>query len=180
MLDELQQIQEQAELLYSNDAVIAALDRMASEINAVLAETNPILLCVLNGGIPVAGQLLTRLTMPLNLDAVNASRYRNQTVGGTINWLLKPSLSLQGRVVLIVDDVLDEGITLAAIHQYCKEQQAAAIYSAVLVDKQLDRDKPVHADFVGLTVPNRYIFGYGMDYQGYCRNAAGIYACRGR
>ena len=92
---------------------------------------------------------------------------------------LKPTTPLSGRSVLIIDDVLDEGITLAAIKDYCLEQGAIEAYTAVLVDKLLDHDKPIHADFVGLTVENHYLFGYGMDYKGYLRNAAGIYACNG-
>lgn len=178
MLKEIKRVQAHAELLHSEQEVEAALDAMAAQINKQLADTNPILLCVMNGGIVVAGKLLTRLTIPLNVDAINASRYRNQTSGGDIEWVLKPRLPLRGRTVLIVDDVLDEGITLAAIHQFCRDAGAVAVYSAVLVDKQLGRAKPMAVDFVGLEVANRYIFGYGMDYKGYLRNAAGIYACQ--
>ncbi len=178
MLKEIQQVQASADLLYNEQDVDAALNRMAETINNVLAEHNPLVLCVMNGGIVVGGKLLVRLTMPLTVDAINASRYQNQTVGGTIAWLLEPQTPLQDRTVLIVDDILDEGITLAAIRDYCLAQGAAAVYSAVLVDKILGRDKPIAADFIGLTVADRYLFGYGMDYKGYLRNAAGIYACK--
>ncbi len=178
MLKEIKHIQTHAELLHSECEVEAALDQMAEQINLLLADRNPLVLCVLNGGIVVAGKLLTRLTMPLNIDSINASRYQNQTSGGTIEWVLKPSQSLKDRTVLIIDDVLDEGITLAALQQYCKDQGASSVYSAVLIDKLLGHEKPTYADFVGLTVVNRYLFGYGMDYKGYLRNAAGIYACK--
>jgi hypoxanthine phosphoribosyltransferase len=178
MLKEIKHIQATAELLYSEQQVEAAIDNMAIQINTQLADLNPLLLCVMNGGMVTAGKLLTRLTMPLNLDAINASRYQNQTSGGTIDWLLKPSTPLKDRTVLIVDDILDEGFTLQAIYEFCREQGASAIYSAVLVDKILDHDKPIAADFVGLNVANRYLFGYGMDYKGYLRNAAGIFACK--
>jgi len=178
MLNELQQMQDNADLLHDEQAVEAALDNMAADINSQLADSNPIVLCVMNGGIVVSGKLLTRLTMPLTIDAINASRYRNQTFGGGIEWILKPHTLLQDRTVLIIDDILDEGITLAAIYEYCIEQGARAVYSAVLIDKKIGRDKPIKADFVGLETENRYLFGYGMDYKGYCRNAAGIYACK--
>jgi len=178
MLKEIEHIQASADLLYSERQVEAALDRMAQAINAALAGTSPLFLCVMNGGMVTAGKLLTRLNIPLTIDAVNASRYQNQTLGGTIEWLLKPQTPLKNRTVLIVDDILDEGITLEAICQFCKDQGAAAVYTAVLVDKILDHDKPIRADFVGLQVENRYLFGYGMDYKGYLRNAAGIYACK--
>ncbi|MDD2722513.1 MAG: hypoxanthine-guanine phosphoribosyltransferase [Methylovulum sp.] len=178
MLDEIKRTQANAELLHSEQEIEAALDSMAVQINTTLADSNPIVLCVINGGIVVAGKLLTRLTMPLNVDSINASRYRNQTAGGAIEWLFEPRMPLDGRVVLVVDDILDEGITLAAIHQYCLEKGATAVYSAVLLDKLLGHDKPIRADFVGLEVANHYLFGYGMDYKGYLRNAAGIYACK--
>jgi hypoxanthine phosphoribosyltransferase len=67
---------------------------------------------------------------------------------------------------------------LAAIKAYCLEHGATTVFTAVLVDKRLDHDKPIQADFVGLSVDNFYLFGYGMDYKGYLRNAAGIFACR--
>lgn len=178
MLEEIEKVRSGAELLVSGQAVEAALDAMAVDINRELAGTNPLVLCVINGGIVVAGKLLPRLEMALNLDSINASRYQNQTNGGEISWLYTPVTPLLGRTVLIVDDVLDAGVTLAAIHRYCLAQGAAAVYSAVLIDKVLSVDKPISADFVGLKVPDRYLFGYGMDYKGYLRNAAGIYACQ--
>lgn len=177
MLKEIQRVEATADLIYSEAQVEAALDNMAASIHDALAESNPLVLCVLNGGIVAAGKLLTRLKMPLNFDSLNATRYQNQTSGGVIEWALKPSTSLIDRTILIIDDILDEGITLAAIKQYCLEQGALAVYCAVLVDKLLDHDKPIRADFVGLQIENRYLFGYGMDYKGYLRNAAGIYAC---
>ncbi len=179
MLEEIKHVQATAALMYSEQEVEAAIDNMAEAINIALANRNPLLLCVMNGGIVTAGKLLTRLTIPLTIDAINASRYQNRTSGGGIEWLVKPETPLKDRTVLIVDDILDEGITLAALYEYCREQGATAVYSAVLVDKILDHDrqKPVTADFIGLRVENRYLFGYGMDYKGYLRNAAGIYAC---
>ncbi|MEC4747820.1 hypoxanthine-guanine phosphoribosyltransferase [Methylomicrobium sp. Wu6] len=178
MLNEIQQVQETADLLFGEQEVEAALDQMAEQINRELLGTNPVFLCVLNGGIVAAGRLLTRLTMPLTIDAVNASRYQNKIMGSTLEWTLKPTTPLHGRTVLVVDDILDEGITLKAIVDHCLEQGAEAVYSAVLVDKRLDQEKPIKADFVGVETENRYLFGYGMDYKGYLRNAAGIYACK--
>jgi hypoxanthine phosphoribosyltransferase len=179
MLKEIQQVLETADLIYSEGQVETALDDMAAAINRMLAGTNPLVLCVLNGGIVAAGKLLTRLKMPLNIDSINATRYQNQTSGGVIEWVLKPGTPLKDRTILIIDDILDEGITLTAIKDYCLEQGAIAVYCAVLVDKLLAHDKPIRADFVGLQIENRYLFGYGMDYKGYLRNAAGIYACNG-
>jgi len=178
MLEEIKHIQATADLLHSEQEIEAAIDKMAQQINIELAGRNPLLLCVMNGGVVTFGKLLTRLSIPLTIDAINASRYQNLTSGGSIEWLVKPVTSLKGRTVLLVDDILDEGITLQALYQYCREQGATAVYSAVLVDKILDHEKPVTADFIGLKVENRYVFGYGMDYKGYLRNAPGIYACK--
>lgn len=179
MIDEINQVQERAEQIYSETKVELAIDKMAEKINSILAETNPVMLCVLNGGIVTAGKLLTRLEFPLTIDAINASRYRNTTSGAEINWLHKPKTELKNRTVLIVDDILDEGITLKAIYDFCQQQDATNVFSAVLVDKNLGRKKPIQADFVGLETPDRYLFGYGMDYKGYLRNAPGIFACKG-
>lgn len=179
LLDEIKQVEREADQLYTQAQMEAALDRMALAITARLGDSNPLILTVLNGGIIFAGQLLTRLHFPLELDSINASRYRGATSGGEIHWLLKPKLPLQGRTVLLADDVLDEGITLAALVDWCRQQGAAAVYVAVLIDKQIGRERPCRADFVGVEAENRYLFGYGMDYKSYLRNAAGIFACKG-
>lgn len=178
MLEEIKHVKATADLLHNKQAVDAAIDAIAQKVNLLLADRNPIFLCVMNGGLAFGGELLTRLTIPLTVDAINASRYQNQISGSTIEWILKPKTPLQGRTVLIVDDILDEGLTLKEIYRYCLTEGATSVYSAVLVDKILDHEKPVQADFVGLSVENRYLFGYGMDYKGYLRNMPGIYACQ--
>lgn len=179
MLNEITQVKQHSVLLHDEATMEAALDNMAAAITETLADKNPLVLCVINGGIIATGKLLPRLDFPLTLDSIHASRYRNQTSGSNdIHWLFKPTTPLQGRTVLLVDDILDEGHTLKAIIDWCGEQDAKDVYSAVLLDKNLPQTKPVQADFVGLQVANHYLFGYGMDYKGYLRNAAGIYACK--
>ncbi|HCT99899.1 MAG TPA: hypoxanthine-guanine phosphoribosyltransferase [Methylococcaceae bacterium] len=177
MQTEIENVRAHAELLYSQAAIDTALDTMAMQINQLLTGRNPLVLCVMNGGLVTAGHLLTRLTMPLTLDAINASRYQNNTVGDDIEWITTPRATLKDRTILIIDDILDAGITLRAIYDYCLQAGASSIYTAVLLEKQLSHQKPITADFVGLSVPDRYVFGYGMDYKGYWRNANGIYAC---
>ncbi len=177
MLEEISQILSSADLLYSDSDIESAIARMALQISEDLRETNPVFLCVMNGGIVISGKLLTRLNFPLTLDAINASRYKNKISGEEIEWIQKPKTNLKDRTVLIVDDILDEGLTLKAIINYCKKQGASSVHTAVLVNKILDKQKPIVADFVGLEVENHYLFGFGMDYKGYLRNADGIYAC---
>jgi len=174
---ELQHVLETAELLHGAEAVRQALDGMADAITAELADTNPIVLCVLTGGIIPAGHLLTRLTFPLEIDYLHATRYRGATTGKHVQWVCRPESILQGRTVLIIDDILDEGHTLADVLEFCRDAGAVRTYSAVLVEKQHDRRADaVTADFVGLCVEDRYVFGFGMDYKGHFRNLDGIYA----
>ena len=179
MLEEIKTVETQAICLHDGEAVLKALDQMATAINQTLHDQNPLVLCVINGGIIATGQLLPRLTFPLTLDSIHASRYRNQTSGSDeIHWLFTPTTPLTDRTVLVVDDILDQGITLAAIIDWCQQQGAAKVYSAVLVEKQLAIAKPVSADFVGLETADHYLFGSGMDYKAYLRNANGIFACK--
>ena len=178
MLNEIKTVQDTADELYSANQLETALDAMAYSINKDLSASDLLVLCVLNGGIITAGKLIPRLIFPLTLDSINASRYQNKTSGGSIEWLLEPKTPLTGRTILLIDDILDEGITLAAIKAYCLDHGAAQVYTAVLLDKSIGKVKPITADYVGLPVENRYIFGYGLDYKGYLRNAPGIYACK--
>lgn len=167
-----------AELLYTQDEVEAALVRMAREISAMLKGQEPLVLCVMTGGIVPAGKLLTLLDFPLQLDYIHATRYLGEICGGELHWLNKPSHSLKDRVVLVIDDILDEGLTLAAIIEECKAAGAREVQCAVLTRKVHPRKQWVKAEFVGLEVADRYVFGYGMDYKGYLRNAHGIFAVK--
>ena len=167
----------EAELIHDPIAVECALNAMAKKINARLADKDPLVLCVMIGGLIPAGMLLPRLSFPLQVDYIHASRYRGATAGGTLHWLRKPQRSFTGRTLLLIDDILDEGITLAQIIDYCRQAGAKEVHTAVLVEKQLsDRQAPIKADFCELTVPDRYVFGYGMDHDEYHRNCDGIYA----
>ena len=166
----------QADCLHSADAVDAAIDRIAQELTAALADAEPVVMCVMTGGLFFSGQLLGRLAFPLHLDYVHASRYQNNTAGTELSWQAQPKMDLTGRTVLLLDDILDEGITLLAIKERCLTLGAETVLTAVLVEKSLPHAKPMQADFVGLTVPNRYVFGCGMDAYGWWRNLPAIYA----
>ncbi len=163
--------------IYTANEVEAALDRMAIKIHELVADKNPIIMCVMIGGMVPTGTLLPRLDFPLEVDYVHATRYRGKTSGGELTWLVKPRSNLEGRTVVIVDDILDGGITLASIVDYVKQEKAGEVLTAVLVDKHHKRvEKGLkNADIVGLTMDDHFIFGYGMDYNEYLRNAPGIY-----
>jgi len=175
---EVQAVLNDADVLYAQDEVEAALDRMAAEITANLSSKNPLLLCTMIGGIVTAGKLLTRLNFPLTIDYVHASRYRGDTRGADLHWIAKPTESIAGREVLLIDDIFDEGLTLKALIEYCEAEGAAGVHTAVLVEKKCTKQCNFGVDYLGLHVEDRYVFGYGMDYKGYLRNAAGIYAVK--
>lgn len=170
-----------ADLLAGEKEVSAAIDSVAADMTAKLAEKKPILICVMNGGLIFAGQLLTRLRFPLEVEYVHATRYGSETSGGKLDWIVRPKSDLSGRTVVLLDDILDEGVTLGAIAEYCLEDGAAEVLTAVLIDKQHDRKfKPGYrADFTGIDIEDRFLFGYGLDYKGFWRNAPGIFAVKG-
>lgn len=177
---QMRQVLSEADCLHTEGEVRAALARMATEITACLQDTNPIVYTVLNGGLITAGQLLPLLNFPLKMSYLHASRYRLETNGGLLDWKVRPQENLKGRTVLIIDDILDEGHTLAAIVDYCKAAEVKEVLVAVLINKLHDRKTRADfkADFVGLNVIDRFLFGCGMDYQGYWRNTLAIYAVK--
>jgi hypoxanthine phosphoribosyltransferase len=169
----------EAELLCTPEQIDAALDRLAAAVTARLEGRDPLVLMVMNGAFVTAARLLARLRFPLRVGYLHATRYRGGTRGGGIDWIARPRPAVAGQVVLVVDDIFDEGDTLKAILDEARQQGAAEVYSAVLVDKRHDRKAPgLTVDFVGLEVPDRYVFGCGMDYQEYWRQLPAIYAIR--
>ena len=181
IIDEAMTVLADADQLVTELEVIQIIKRMAQEITGEMEQASPVLLCVMNGGLIFTGQLLTQLHFPLEVDYVHATRYGHEINGTNLHWVVKPQLELKGRTVLLLDDILDEGVTLAAIAEYCRQQGATAVYMAVLVEKLHQRKVTVgmKADFTGIEVGDRFLFGYGLDYKGYWRNAPGIYAVKG-
>ncbi len=167
-----------AELLFGDDEVQLALRRVAKEIDAALADQHPLVLSVMGGAVVFTGQLLPRLDFPLDFDYLHVTRYGNEKQGGKLHWKVAPRENVAGRVVLVLDDILDEGETLHAIKQRVMELGATKFYSAVFTDKDNGKSKPIRADFVGLELPNRFVFGYGMDIHGAWRNLPAIYAVK--
>ena len=165
-----------ADLLVSAAAVEKAIDQVAIKLKIALFAENPILICVLNGGLPYTAALLKRLEMPLELTYVHAGRYGKSLRGSEIEFHAKPAMALSGRHVVFVDDILDQGHTLAALCAWASEEGATAVTTTVLVDKQIKATRPIVADFAALECPDRYLFGCGMDYRGYWRNLPEIYA----
>ena len=172
------QILESAELIHDAAAVDAAIERVAAQIAARMKDQFPLVLSVMGGAVVFTGRILPLLNFPLEFDYIHASRYGTATSGGRIDWKVEPKGNVAGRVVLVLDDILDLGDTMLAIRERVLGLGARAFYSAVLTDKKKIAAKPISADFVGLTLPDRYVFGCGMDAHGVWRNLPAIYALK--
>lgn len=182
MTDTIETVLEKAECLYSFDEINQALDRMAVEMTDQLKDKNPIILCVMTGALITTGHLATRLHFPLEIDYIHVTRYQGAMRGGDLHWLVEPRRSLAGRTVLVIDDIMDAGLTLGAVIDYCQQAKAKEVYSGVLVSKKRQREAGVNfePDFVGVETEDRYVFGFGLDYEEYMRNVPGIYAVAGK
>lgn len=167
-----------AECLYDAGALTTIYDRMAEQITQALGDADPVILCVMLGGLVPAAELIKRLTFAFEFDYLHATRYRGETAGGELVWKVSPETNLYDRHVLVIDDILDEGTTLESILNALDAQGAASVRTAILLTKQHDRrDAGLAADIAGAEVPDRYVFGAGMDYKGYFRQLPGVYAC---
>lgn len=172
-----QQVLQRAELVYDRETIDLAIKALAERLTERLRDSSPVVLCVMQGGLMFTAQIMLHLPLDSEFDYIHASRYGDATSGDEIRWLAYPRLKLADRSVLILDDILDEGYTLAAIEQYCREQGARDVVSAVLLQKKHDRlMSGMHCNFVALEVDDRYVFGFGMDYKGKLRHLDCIYA----
>jgi hypoxanthine phosphoribosyltransferase len=172
-----------AELVHDRDVLDAAIATIADAIRGDYAEGEvPLFVTVMHGGLPFAASLAFALGergLDLEFDYLHATRYRGQMSGSGLAWLHRPATPMHGRRVLLADDILDEGHTLKAVKRWCEDQDAADVRVAVLAVKAHDRRvDDIEADYVGVEVPDRYVFGYGMDYYEQGRNLPGIYAIR--
>jgi hypoxanthine phosphoribosyltransferase len=165
-----------SEEVVSEAAVQAALDRMAHEITSRLAGREPLVVTVMNGGLVFAGQLLPRLGFALDLSYVHVRRYGRETKGGELVWIAGPHESVTGRTVLLLDDILDEGQTLLAIRSRLYELGATEVLLAAFAVKIRPQRPKVMADFAGIRVPDRFVFGFGMDVGGRWRNLPSVRA----
>jgi hypoxanthine phosphoribosyltransferase len=174
--DQARELWASSEEIVSAEEVQQSLDRMASEITDKMGNDFPLVLSVMGGAVVFTGMLLPKLQFPLEFDYIHLSRYNNKTVGGEMQWRVAPRESVKDRVVLVLDDILDEGETMAAIRQRIMDMGAKEFHAAVLCEKALTKLKPMHPDFCGFKVPDRYVFGCGMDVKGYWRNLGAIRA----
>ncbi|KGF82336.1 hypoxanthine phosphoribosyltransferase [Massilia sp. JS1662] len=171
-----------AEEIVSADKVQAAVRNVAEVLNQRFDNDEtaefPLVLGVMGGAVVFTGNLLPQLTFPLEFDYIHVTRYGDLDRGGEVVWKVIPRQDVKGRTIIIVDDILDEGETLAHVKQRLLDMGAAEVILAVFADKELGKVKPVQADIVGLTVPNQFVVGFGMDAHGYWRNLPGLWVIR--
>ncbi len=179
--EQLDAVLQEADLLKTPQQVDDAINRLAADITERMQQSVPVVYTIMNGGLVLAGLLLPRLGFALEVGYMHATRYRGDVTGSAeLQWQAPPSVPMADRTVLILDDIFDEGHTLAAVVEACRQQGAREVLTAVLVNKIHDRKtSALTVDFVGLEVEDRYVFGCGMDYRGFWRNAPGIYAVKG-
>lgn len=177
MRHDIEEVLARSERLQDRTEIEQAIDRMAGQIRKDLHGQFPVFLTLMHGGLFFAARLGLALNMDVEFDYLHATRYRGETTGSGLAWLHRPAAVLEGRTVLLVDDILDEGHTLKAVRDWCEDQGAARVKIAVMAIKQHDRCVPgLEADYSGFSVPDRYVFGYGMDINEHGRNLPGIYA----
>ncbi|MFA6068271.1 hypoxanthine phosphoribosyltransferase [Janthinobacterium lividum] len=171
-----------AELLFDQDTVQASITRMAdvlnTRFNAADSKEFPLVLGVMGGAVVFTGNLLPQLSFPLEFDYIHVSRYGDDDKGGEVVWKVIPRSNVAGRTVIVLDDILDEGETLAHVKQRLLDMGASEVILAVFADKAIGKKKPVQADIVGLVIPNRFVVGFGMDAYGYWRNLPGLWAIK--
>lgn len=177
---EAEQLLREADCLFDAGAVSQAYDRLAATLDADYQGRLPLILCVMNGGLYATAEITRRLSLPFELDYLHATRYRGATEGGGLIWKRQPNAALEGRDVLVIDDILDEGHTLVAIRKALAEFKPKSLKVAVLAEKLHDRRAPeAHAEYIGLALPDRYVFGCGMDVREFWRQLPAIYAVKG-
>lgn len=177
-LQEAQDILDNADLIVDEKTIHEAISQLAEHITEAMKTSYPLVLTVMGGSLVFAGQLLPKLRFPIDFNYIHASRYGNETSGGQLTWRQGPQEEVNGRHVLVLDDILDEGRTMEAIREKILFLGARSFQCAVLCNKLIKHPKPIKADFVGMDIPDRFVFGFGIDAKGAWRNLPAIYAMK--
>ncbi len=176
-IDRAQQVHQSAELIFDQGAVEQAVAELASRVEADCADDFPLVLCVMNGGMYLTGQLLRHWEFPLTLDYVHATRYRLATLGKNVLWKAYPQNEIRDRNVIIVDDIFDQGYTLEEVEDYCNKHGARRCSSVFLMHKLHPRKRAdIEPDYFALECGDVYVYGAGMDLNGHFRNLSSVYS----
>jgi hypoxanthine phosphoribosyltransferase len=172
-----QAILSRSQLVYTHEEIVSAIDLLAKKLNRQFKNKKALILPVLTGAIPFVGMLLPRLSFAIEVNYFHVSRYQNNIGTNQIKITHQPSPeSVFNQEILVVDDILDEGITLKLINEHLMTIKPKSITNIVLFEKQLDIKKEISAHYVGLVVPDAYVFGFGLDFNGAGRNIPDLYA----
>ena len=175
-LKRAQEVHRSAELLFDQQAVEQGIENLASRVEKDCEDDFPLVLCVMNGGLYLTGQLLRHWNFPLTVDYVHATRYKLATLGKDVLWKAYPQNEIKDRNVVIIDDIFDQGYTLEEVKSYCMKHGAKKCTSVFLIRKTHERKKAdIQPDFVGLECEDCYVYGVGMDLNSHFRNLPAIY-----
>jgi hypoxanthine phosphoribosyltransferase len=160
--DDVYQVLGASTLLFEKEAISQGVKNLAQRNAENLSDKNPLFICLMNGGLMFSAELLKHFDFPLQLDYIHLSRYQDDFSGGELEWKAGPNIELESRNVVLLDDILDEGKSLQAAHEYCLQKGASSVSSFVLLKKNLESKKQVFDanDFV-FECPDKYVFGYG-------------------
>ena len=180
-LEKALEIHNSADLLFDSQAVDQGMAELTAKVAKDCEKEFPLVLCVMNGGLYLTGQLLRHWDFPMIVDYVHATRYRLATLGKDVLWKTYPQNEIKGRNVIIVDDIFDQGYTLEEVKSYCLKHGAKKCISVFLIRKTHDRKTAnIQPDYVGLECGDCYVYGAGMDLNGYFRNLSSIHFVAGR
>ncbi|MBT8141100.1 MAG: hypoxanthine-guanine phosphoribosyltransferase [Gammaproteobacteria bacterium] len=172
-----QNIIQHAECVATRKQISTSIDALATQVTEDYHNKNPIVLCLMNGGLFITAELTRRLDFPLRIDYLHATRYRGTTTGKDLQWIKGPAFNLANEHVLIVDDIFDEGVTLQKVEKRLRKLKPKSLKSLVLVDKLHERKAAgFQIAYTGMQLEDRYLFGCGMDYFGHWRHLPQIYA----
>jgi len=153
----------------------AAVRRVAEDINRDIADKNPLFICVLNGAFMFAGDLMKTVNFPCEITFIKLSSYEGLYTTGAVKEIIGLNESVVGRNVVVVEDIVDTGITMERILSSLRAKGAKDIRVATFLQKPDALQRDIRVDYVAMKIPNDFIVGYGLDYDGYGRNLKDIY-----
>jgi len=163
------------ELSIPESDLLKAVEQVAQQINRDLEGKNPLMICVLNGSFMFASDLMKRITIPCEISFVKLSSYSGTGSTGTVKEIIGLNEDITGRTVVLLEDIVDTGLTIINTVKQVKAMGPADVRIATMLFKPDACKHDVSLDYVGMDIPNDFIVGYGLDYDGYGRNLNSIY-----
>lgn len=165
-------------VLVAEEDIRRRVDELGKEITRDYAGMQPIAVCVLRGAIPFYADLIRRIDLPVTVDTITVSSYGSGTVSGKLKVITDMRTSVEGRDVLVVDDIIDSGRTSVALIEMLKERGAKSVRTCALLDKPSRRVVDIKGDYVGFAIPDEFAVGYGLDWNEKFRNLPHVYTLK--